>query len=284
MIPCRLASMVVAALALSAVCALTATAQSPPVPGGIPDIPSIPGQETARFKVVVEGDTFASATIQGTAGEDVGCVIKVSPLTIVEEVKYGRGKGVTMEFVRFKAAGRSVVSLQRAGRTGDASFAVRGTIGRGVTPKRDGVLTRTPAPGNPCPAASENPSTKPGCNATFPLSTDMKFVYGARAGTLKVTATSKEILGGGEDSPVAECPASELFGQLNGIVPRAWPTAVPLPAERLSARTIFGKRKSFKVTFRGTQPRKLESTGIVLKGTQLTEAHHNAVVRFTRLR
>lgn len=279
---CRLVATVVSAVGLAVGCALTATAQTPP--GGVPDIPGIPGQETARFKVVVEGDTFASATIQGTAGEDVGCVIKVSPLTIVEEVRYGRGKGVTMEFVRFKAAGRSVVSLQRAGRTGDASFAVRGTIGRGVTPKRDGVLTRTPAPGNPCPAASENPSAKPGCNATFPLSADMKFVYGARAGTLKLTATSKEILGGGEDSPVAKCPASELFGQLNGIVPRAWPTAVPLPAERLSARTIFGSRRTFRVTFRGTQPRKLESTGIVLKGTQLTEAHHDAVVRFTRLR
>ena len=111
---CRLVATVVSAVGLAVGCALTATAQTPP--GGVPDIPGIPGQETARFKVVVEGDTFASATIQGTAGEDVGCVIKVSPLTIVEEVRYGRGKGVTMEFVRFKAAGRSVVSLQRAGR------------------------------------------------------------------------------------------------------------------------------------------------------------------------
>ena len=216
----RLAVLIVLTLALSAAAAQTATSQIPTVPGDIPDIPSVPGQETARFKVVVEGSAFASAVIQGTAGEDVGCVIKVSPLTIVEEVKYGRGKGVTMEFVRFKAGGRSVVSLQRGGRTGDASFAVRGTIGRGVTPKRDGVLTRTPAPGNPCPAVSENPSAKPGCNATFPFSTDMKFVYGAPAGTLKLSPTSKELLGGGADSPVAECPASELFGQLSGIVPR----------------------------------------------------------------
>lgn len=281
--PHRPAITILAALALFAACALTAAAQIPTIPG-VPDIPAIPGQETARFKVVVEGEAFTSAVIQGTAGEDVGCVVKVGPVTIVEEVSYGRGKGVTMEFVRFKAAGRSVVSLQRAGRSGDASFAVRGTIGRGVTPKRDGVLTRTPVAGNPCPPASENPSTTRGCNATFPLSTDMKFIYGARAGTLKMSATSKETLTGGEDSPVAGCPVSEILPQLDGLVPRPWPTPVPLPAERLSARTIFGKRKTFKVTFRGTQPRKIESTGIVLKGTELTEANHSAVVRFTRLK
>ncbi len=275
----RPALALVAVLGLLASEATAASAQSIP---SLPDLPSVPGQEVARFKVVVEGDAFTSAVIQGTAGEEVGCIVKVGPVTIVEEVKYGRGKGVTMEFVRFKAAGRSVVSLQRSGRSGDASFAVRGTIGRGVTPKRDGVLTRTPVAGNPCPTASENPSTSPGCNATFPLSTDMKFVYGAPAGMLKLSATSKETLAG--DSPVSECPKSELLGQLNSLVPTPWPTPVVLPAERLSAKTIFGKKHSFKVTFRGTRPRKLESTGIVLKGTELTESNHNAVVRFTRLK
>ncbi len=277
------------AFALATLLGLLATAAPPAaaqgVPG-IPDIPGIPGQEKARFKVVVEGKTFAAVSLQGTAGEDVACVIKVSPLTIVEEVAYGRGRGVTMEFVRFRTAGRSVVSLQRSGRTGDASFAVRGTIGRGVTPKRDGVLTRTPGPGraSTCPAASENPSTRPGCNATFPLSTDMKFVYGARAGTLKLSPTSQETLGGGAESPVAACPASEFFPSLSGSVPQPWPTPVVLPAERLSARTIFGRRRTFKLTFRGAEPRKVVPTGPVLKGSQTVEAYHDAVVRFTRLR
>jgi hypothetical protein len=279
--PRRLAVLIVAALALSAACALTATAQVPNLPGGdIPSIPEIPGQEKARFKVVVEGEARSYVEIAGVAGEEVGCIVRVKGVVVDEQVKYGRGKGVTMEFVRFKAAGRSVVSLQRSGRTGDASFAVRGTIARAVA--RDGSLTRTPVFPNPCPAVAETPASTPGCNTTFPLSADLKFVYGAPAGTLKLRPTDKETLAG--ESPVERCPGSELFSNLPGYVKNAWPVPLNLPAARLSASTIFGRRPGFTLRFRKVIPEYNEPTGIVLKGSQNLYSGHTAIARFTRLK
>ncbi len=274
----------VAALGLLATAATVAPGQGVPnVPGvpGIPTIPGVPGQETARFKVVVEGDAFAFASARGASVQPSTCNVAIKKISIDERVTYGRGKGVTMEFVRFKVAGRQVVTLQRSGRVGDASFAVSGTIAREVD---DGLVTRAPAEPRlepTCPTATETPATRPGCNATFPLSADMKLVYGAKAGTLKLAPTSK-VTGG--SSPVKECPESKIFPGLSGLVDPAWPNPLTLPAKRLSMGTIFGKRKSFKLTFLGVKPAKSEPLGQVLDGTARRHASHQAIVRFTRLR
>lgn len=275
-----------AALGLLATAATVTSGQGAPgVPGvpGLPDIPGVPGQEKARFKVVVEGTASSYAEASGSTAQPTTCSVAIKAIAIDEEVKYGRGRGVTMEFVRLKVGNRQVVSLQRAGRSGDASFAVSGSISRAVG--KNGLVTRTPSAPQlepTCPSVTEKPATRPGCNTTFRLSTDMKFVYGATAGTLRLSPTSSETLGG--SSPVAECPESEVAPLLSGLVRNAWPVPLTLPAERLSTRTIFGTRKTFKVVFSAVKPARVEPLTLVLKGTANRYSRHDAIVRFTRLR
>jgi hypothetical protein len=272
---CRLLAPVAAVLAVLAAQATSASAQ------GIPNIPNIPGQEKARFKVVVEGT--ASSYVDAAGANDPGtCNVAVKAIHIDEEVTYGRGRGVTMEFARFGIPGHKIVSIQRNGRIGDASFAVKGTIGRAVG--QNGLITRTPSDPQleaSCPSATEVPATRPACNATFPLSADMKFLYGARSGKLQLRPTSMETLAG--SSPVEECPQSEIFGGLSGLIARPWPVPLNLPAERLSVRTIFGNRKRFKVEFSAVRPAKVEPLGVVLIGSMNRYSRHDAIVRFTRI-
>jgi hypothetical protein len=254
-------------------------AQAPPGgPGALPTIPGIPGQETARFKVVVEGDASSYGDASGD-GSPTGCHVVVNSVTVNEHVTYGRGKGVTMEFVRFKAGKRTIISLQRAGRIGDASFAVKGTISRTVN--ESALVSR--APDNPqgepsCPSATEHPSTTPGCNASFPLSADMKLLYGS--GKLKVQPTGTELIGG--TTPVEECPASEIAPSLHALPDHSWPVPPKLPGESLSPKKIFGKSRSFKVSFEKRNIYKTEPWAVI-QGTIGHKSAHHAVVRFTRV-
>jgi hypothetical protein len=254
-------------------------AQAPPgAPGALPTIPGIPGQETARFKVVVEGEATSYGDASGD-GSPTGCHVVVNSVTVNEHIAYGRGKGVTMEFVRFRAGKRTFISLQRGGRVGDASFAVKGTISRTVN--ESALVSRSPDDprGEPsCPSATEHPSTMPGCNASFPLSADMKLLYGS--GKLKVQPTDKELLGA--TTPVEECPASVITPSLRNLPEHAWPVPLKLPGEALSPSKIFGKRHSFKVTFDKRSFYKTEPWAVI-QGTVGHKSAHHVVVRFTRL-
>jgi hypothetical protein len=266
---------------LSIEAATEASAQTIPGIPGLPAIPGFPGQEKARFKVVVEGTASSYVEAAGSTAPGT-CNVTAKAIAIDEEVTYGRGKGVTMEFVRFGLGKHKVVGLQRSGRLGDASFAVQGTISRAVG--KDGLVTR--APSDPqleatCPTATEVPASRPTCNATFPLSTDLKFVYGATAGRLKLVPLSREILAG--SSPVEGCPQSDIVGSLSGLVERPWPLGLPLPSEPLSTRTVFGKRKHFKVVFHAVRPAMVTPLGAVLIGTQNRYSAQDAIVRFTRV-
>jgi hypothetical protein len=111
----------------------------------------------------------------------------------------------------------------------------------------------------------------------------MNPLYSATAGTLRLGTTSKEQPGC--STPVEDCPASEVFGGLPGLVAHAWPNGLELPSERLSTRTIFGRRASFKLVYHELKPIRLVPLGPVFPGGQLNRfTSHDAVVRFTRLR
>lgn len=254
----------------------------PGLPGGTPTIPAVPGQEKARFKVVVEGVASSSALANGGGDGGAGCNVTIKDVDIDERFEYGRGRGVTMEFVRFRAAGRQVISLQRSGRAGDASFAVRGKIQRTVD--ADGLLTRAPIiTGHPCPVATEHPAASEGCNREYSMSADMKFVYGAHKGKLALQPTSTEGLRN-LITPVSECPASQIFGGLDGIVSHPWPTPLKLPAQRLRASTIFGKRRGFTLHFVAGHIADAEAFPRGFSGKIDHSANHHAVARFTRLK
>lgn len=268
----------VAVLGLVATQVGAASAQGVPT---VPAIPTIPGQETARFKVVVEGTAISSAEANGGGDGGAGCNVTIKDVDITERFKYGRGKGVTMEFVRFKAAGRQLITLQRSGRVGDASFAVRGKISRTVV--ADGLVMRAPLAGrteSTCPSVTEHPAASEGCNREFSESADMKFVYGARAGMLKLTPTSKLR----PLSPVSDCPESQIFPGLPGLVAVSWPNPLSLPAKRLSTRTIFGSAERFKLVFRTFSLDESEPFPAGFTGKIDRSANHNAIVRFTRLK
>ena len=79
-------------------------------------------------------------------------------------------------------------------------------------------------------------------------------------------------------------PGQRLFSNLPGYVKNAWPVPLNLPAARLSASTIFGRRPGFTLRFRKVIPEYNEPTGIVLKGSQNLYSGHTAIARFTRLK
>jgi hypothetical protein len=120
-----------AVLVLAVGVGVSSAQPAPPIPTPpIPNPPNvhIPGEKVVKFKLVFDGTSTADrvADIGGQAG---GCDAQLHA-DIKEDVTYGRGKGVTMEFVRFKEGKHFRYGFQRSGRNLDSSFNVVATVNR----------------------------------------------------------------------------------------------------------------------------------------------------------
>src|SRR5689334_12111240 len=113
----RLFCAVAVTICLLAVPVGAADAQAPPIPIPLPTVPKahLPGEKVEKFKLVVDGTAHAGrhAVIGGQAG---GCDASLRG-DIEEDTDFGRGKGLTMEFVRYERRGHTRYGFQRAGRT-----------------------------------------------------------------------------------------------------------------------------------------------------------------------
>lgn len=265
---------------LIALTALIAVAAMPSVTGarsvavpGVPPIviPTIPGSETARFKVVVEGT--AKAVKREEASAALPCVVAIT--SRVEEVTtYERGRGVVMEFVTLGPGPRAPIVIQRVGRSLDASLALTITTVRTST----GTASRqNPPGGGVCDPRTEDLSQGPDCGKPDVSTGKSRLLYDRSRGSL-----SLEMRGLGSVLEI-DCPASELLPGV-GNLKFGWPLAPKLPPFALRPGVIFGTKKVILLDEFAGPPKKVEPYGGVFSGTRTDFGSNRAKIRLVRVK
>jgi hypothetical protein len=249
----------------------------PPIPK-LPKPPKVPGEETETFKLVFEGTSHADRVIDGGGDVGPGCKAQLHE-DIQEDVTFGRGKGVTMEFVRDKIDGHYRYGVQRAGRVGDSSFNVVAKIKRTAVGAAD--ILQEPAEPIPCAATQHfDLSQDPDCGKTISDNT----AWGLRVKDDHFVPNPTKAIAFRSPDSCGSTPSGSAFS--NGgeeELTYGWATPAKMGYERLPLHKIFDKRfKRFKIEFKSL-PLKASSTqgvGFVIHN----EDHGTAesTVRFIR--
>ncbi len=265
-----------ALIALTAVIAVmampSALGESAPAVPGVPPIviPTIPGSETARFKVVVEGR--AQALKREELSSAVPCVISIT--SRVEEITtYDRGKGVVMEFLTLGPGPRAPIVIQRVGRSLDASLALRITTVRTST----GTASRQNPPGvGVCDPRTEDLSQGPDCGKPDVSTGKSRLLYDRSRGSL-----SLEMRGIG-NLPEIDCPVSELLPGIADLT-FGWPLAPKLPRFSLRPGVIFGTKKVILLDEFADPPKQVETLAGLLSGTRTNFGNNRVKIRLVRV-
>jgi hypothetical protein len=279
----RLVSTAALAVCLLAAAVTAAGAQTPPVPIPIPvpvPVPPngklhLPHEKVETFKLVVDGTAHAGrqATISGQTG---GCDASLNG-NIEEDADFGRGKGLTMEFVRYKRHGHTRYGFQRAGRTLDSSFNVVAKIFRLAT--GTGALRQHPN-SVPCPLQSFDLSDNASCGKTI---TDNE-AWGLRVkgATFSPRPAGSRALT--NEDRCGEPPPGSAFSDDLADLPDGWPTPPLLPFERIPLHKMFNRRfHAFKVVFKTPrQETKARWGAPPLQGSTDDHGSITATVRFIR--
>lgn len=261
-----------------AACIVVAPASAaPPIPP-IPLPPSvhIPGEKVEKFKLVYDGNSHADRTASLT-GQTGGCDVTLNG-SIAEGVSFGRGKGVTMEFVRYKQNGHTRYGFQRSGRVGDSSFTLVAEITRQAT--GTGALSQHPNSVQ-CPAQSFALNQNKDCGTTI---TDRE-AWGLR---VKGTTFSPRPVSNGSLVNVDRCgepPPGSPFSDDIADLFYGWDTPPVMPFEPIPLHKMFNTHfHAFKVEFK--VPPSQESDGTFgtapLQGTTHDRGWIEATVRFIR--
>jgi hypothetical protein len=253
-----------------------ARAQVPPIPP-LPTPPKvhIPGEKVEKFKLVFDGTAHAGrqASISGQAG---GCDVSLNG-NIEEDTDFGRGKGVTMEFVRYKQHGHTRYGFQRSGRTLDSSFNVVAKIFRLAT--GTGTLAQHPN-SVPCTPQSFDLSDNASCGKTI---TD-NVPWGLRV--KGATFSPRPIRAGSlvNEDRCGEPPQGSAFSDDLADLHYGWATPATLPFERIPLHKMFNRRyHAFKVAFKTPRREAKESWGTPpLQGSADDHGSITATVRFIR--
>jgi hypothetical protein len=270
---CLTAAMAVLGLATVGGAGMAQT-PAPPIPTPpTPTLPHIPDEKSEKFKVVLEGKTHAERVIDigGNAGP---CAVTLHE-DIQENTTFGRGKGVEMEFVRFKENGRTRYELQRIG--GSTFFTVVAKIKRTT----QGTTERTPSPaGAPCPSESNDLSTGPDCGSV--VTSRDSWGIGIKNDHFRPRPSSAAL-----NSPdrCGEAPSDAGFGDDIADITDQWPTPAVLPFEKMPLHKIFGHTHAFKIEFKSLNPPppvRGQLGGFPLTGNYTDHGTAEATLRFIR--
>lgn len=204
---------------------------------------TLPGAKTVTFKMIFEGEARAIGKRTFTNTELGLC--KVNGFDVIhEDTSFARGKGVMMEFIRYKQHGKTQYAVQRVGRNGDASFSVVYKLKRRAT----GQSTVSPAfPPAPCMGIQgEDFSKNPDCGKT---------VTGNWNWGLKLNGTDFSIVAarGRGTTHFSNCGKSSYFGGFENLV-WEWPAPPPFEFDALPLPKMFGRTHAFKVTLVSPNP------------------------------
>jgi hypothetical protein len=236
--------------------------------------PQIPGAETARFRVVVEG------TAQDTSDLDAGgstgvCDVQVNA-HVTERSTYRRGRGVIVEFLRVGTGRRAPVILRRVGRFGPVTFSVDVAVTRDAS----GFATRTNAaniPPEACPPLTEDLSQGSECGTPETFKTTMSLTLPRR------NALSLQLVGLGMILEI-KCPDGQIVPATDFTLPLGWPTPPKLGPELVPLGQVFGTRRVIIVRPDSLQRRTTErfAQGPVT-GSGSHFARNRAIIRLIRV-
>jgi hypothetical protein len=226
----------------------TSSAQAPPVPPiptpPTPRLPHIPGEKSEKFKLILEGTTHADRVIDigGNAGP---CAVTLHE-DIQENTTFGRGRGVMMQFVRFKQNGHPRYEMQRIGQPGNSFFTVVAKIKRTT----QGTTDRTPShAGAPCPSESSDLSSGPDCGNT--VTSRDNWGIGIKNDHFRPAYSVGSLVGADR---CGEAPPDAGFGDTIADITDQWPTPALLPFEPMPLHKIFGHTHAFKIEFKSLDP------------------------------
>ena len=230
-----------------------------------------PGAMLVTFKLVVEG-VAQDIGHRNATGELGPCAVALQE-TINERTDFQRGKGVTMEFIRYRQHGQMKYAIQRVGRNGDASFALVYSLSRTAT----GNTTWTPVFAGPC-LRDEDFSKNSDCGKTFKGTSN----WGLK---LKGTEFSLAPLGiGGNFVAISECGKSSEFNGLENLFYQ-WPEPASLGVTSLPLAKLFGHTSQFKLQLKsGFLSNKAKSMVAGVTETQTDLGSTFATVRLSACR
>lgn len=258
-IPSRIIVGTAAALAIASGAGQSA-AQSPP---------ALPGAQTERFRLVLEGDARAVRDLD--LGGSNGICNSTVNVHVKEDATWRRGRGVVVEFVRLGAGPRAPVVMRRV-----ASRLPVFAVVVAATRTSSGSATRTPAgPPEACPPLTEDLSQGPDCGKPQPTRSNVSLTY--LRGLLRI-----RLVGLGSVTDIA-CPVSQVFGGTPELK-FGWPTPVNVRDEPLAPALVFGSRRAFVVRTVAPHRRTTETFASGPLSGSVTDFGDNRVtVRFIRL-
>jgi hypothetical protein len=274
-----------ATVAVALACATsTATGQgvpAPPIPNPpVPPNVHIPGEKVVKFKLVFDGTSKADR-IDDIGGQAGGCDAQLHA-DIQEDVTFGRGKGVTMEFVRFKQGKHFRYGFQRSGRNLDSSFNVVAKVHR--TASGAGDLTQHPnAPS--CPAQHFEAGQNADCGKTI---TDNE-AWGLKVQNDHFIPRPAKPLGGNFAGPdnCGAPPNGSPFSSNISELEYQWPVPSQFGFEPIPLHKMFNKHfHAFAVHFKALDREKKGQSGIPPVLVENTDDHGSAeaTVRFIRVK
>lgn len=216
-----------AAITVVASLGLAVTARGVSAPPTIPNVPTAKPGDTARFKLTVRGHQFSKSKFFKTPEAD-GCSNHIEG-TLNETWDFARGKGVTIEFVKY---GKRVY-MKRAGRQlGDTAFATKGTVRRMVTGFH---IIRTG------PDCVSFPLADPSCGQEVKAPLDLRVDFSGGKISLKHSGPAAAV-----PNPAEKCGLIPLGGTSVDELTNRYPF-LGKQSGALSSRQIFKTKKSFEI-------------------------------------
>jgi hypothetical protein len=232
----------------------------------------LPASERATFDVIVEGTGSASrnVSLDGLLGT---CHIS-SRTNSSEGYRYGRGRGLRVEFVRLGSGRASVIVMRRVGRPmfAPVAFNVQATVSNAAF----GQAERS-GPAEICMPAIDAVGDEALCGQ-HPARENYTLAY-----------LNRKISLGLQGDPIPPLPSARLCGvnsieTASGPPPDGFHAPADLRSKRLAPSRIFGAVRRFKVELESADVSSREDSPIPgLSGAAVNRASHRAVVRFIRV-
>ena len=217
-------ALAVVILALAAAGVAVGAMVPPIAPIPIPTVPDADPGDTAKFKLTIRGMQTERSSFYRDPGAD-GCSLRIEG-TFNEAWEYWRSTGVTIEFNRY---GKRIY-MKRSGRQlGDTAFATKGSLLRTATGFHQIFIP---------PGCHSFTLVDPSCGQKVKAPLDMRLDWGGGKLRIKHSGPAAAV-----PNPAEPCELIPGSGSTIDELTNPYPFLARQSA-RLSARTIFGKKRT----------------------------------------
>jgi hypothetical protein len=209
-------------------------------------------------------------------GGPVGTCLAQLHEDIQEDGTFGRGKGVTMQFIKRKLGGKVEYGFQRVGTPGSSRFTVVGSIKRIASGSADLIQ----GPQGACQDLQHYDLSKhKDCNTTVTDRAD----WGLRMDGQTYFAPGPASASVLSADRCGEPPEGSAFGNDIADLTYAWPTLKAFTTQPIPFAKMFNKRyKAFAVHFGTLEGKASGHEGVGIVETYTDTGHATGTVRFIR--